>query len=138
MTDTLEAISTAQRSLSPRSGISETSNERFPSFDDESQRRASIAQVSESPIQTNSSLVPEYKWPTRSNSQRVNRGGHKHRRSVSEALNKFRTRQGSVSENAHELAEALKAPVSWKLIVSLAPHAPMAANSARAYVLPGT
>ena len=46
-------------------------------------------------------------------------GFHKHKtnRSVSEALGSFRIRRGSVSENAQELAEALKAPVSYKLIV---------------------
>lgn len=44
--------------------------------------------------------------------------GHRPKRSVSDAINKIRTRQGSVSENAQELAEALKAPVSYRLIVS--------------------
>lgn len=108
----------AQRSLSPNSGFSEPSNERFPSFEDEP-RRASLAQISESPLETTTPIVPEYKWPARSNSQPLTRAaGHKHRKSVSEALNKFRARQGSVSENAQELAEALKAPVSYKLIVS--------------------
>ncbi|ETN36332.1 uncharacterized protein HMPREF1541_08609 [Cyphellophora europaea CBS 101466] len=112
----LDTHTAAHRSLSPHSGISEVSNERFPSFEDEP-RRTSLAQISESPLETSTPIVPEYKWPGRSNSQRVGRaGGHKHRRSVSEALNKFRTRQGSVGENAHELAEALRAPVSYKLI----------------------
>lgn len=118
MTTPLEPRVMAHRSLSPHSGFSEASNERFPSFEDEP-RRASLAQISESPLETSTPIVPEYKWPARSNSQRLNRpAGHRHRKSVSEALNKFRARQGSVSENAHELAEALKAPVSYKLIVS--------------------
>ena len=119
MTESLNTQVAEHRSLSPRSAISEPSNERFPSFDDE-RRRSSLAQITESPLETSTPFVPEYKWPARSNSGRAtNRtAGHRHRRSVSEALNKFRTRQGSVSENAHELAEALKAPVSYKLIVS--------------------
>ena len=42
---------------------------------------------------------------------------HRTRKSVSEALGNFTARRGSVSANAQELAESLKAPVSWKLIV---------------------
>lgn len=43
---------------------------------------------------------------------------HRSRKSISEALETIRTRQGSVSAGAHELADALKAPVSYKLVVS--------------------
>jgi solute carrier family 35, member E1 len=118
MTANLEPRILAQRSLSPHSAVSDDPNERFPSFEDET-RRASLAQITESPLETSTAIVPEYRWPARSNSGRTNRGaGHRHRRSLSEALNNFRTRPGSVSDNAHELAEALKAPVSYKLIVS--------------------
>lgn len=39
------------------------------------------------------------------------------RKSISEAITSIRTRNGSVSANAHELAEALRAPVSYRLIV---------------------
>ena len=42
---------------------------------------------------------------------------HASKRSVSEALDNFRARRGSVSANAQELADALSAPVSYKLIV---------------------
>ena len=45
------------------------------------------------------------------------RTGHGRQKSLSEALRTIRTRKGSVSQNAHEIAEALKAPVSLKLIV---------------------
>ncbi|RAL07323.1 putative ER to Golgi transport protein (Sly41) [Aspergillus homomorphus CBS 101889] len=38
------------------------------------------------------------------------------RKSISEAISTIRTRNGSVSANAQELAEALKAPVSYQLI----------------------
>lgn len=42
---------------------------------------------------------------------------HGRQKSLSEALKTIRGRRGSVSANAHELADALKAPVSPKLIV---------------------
>jgi len=46
-------------------------------------------------------------------------GGTRHGRqkSLSEAIRTVRTRKMSVSQNAHEIAEALKAPVSTKLVV---------------------
>lgn len=46
-------------------------------------------------------------------------GGSRHGRqkSLSEAIRTIRTRHGSVSASAHEIADALKAPVSPKLIV---------------------
>lgn len=44
---------------------------------------------------------------------------HGRQKSLSEAYKHIRTRKGSVSANAHEIAEALKAPVSWKLVVCL-------------------
>ncbi|KPI37993.1 putative transporter C83.11 [Cyphellophora attinorum] len=117
MTESLNTRIHERQSLSPRSAISEPGNEKFPSFDLEA-RRPSLAQITESPLETSAPIVPEYKWPARSNSGRAtNRAaGHRHRRSVSEALKNFRTRQGSVTDNAHDLAEALKAPVSYKLI----------------------
>lgn len=42
---------------------------------------------------------------------------HARQKSISEAIRTIRTRKGSVSANAAELADALKAPVSVKLIV---------------------
>lgn len=44
---------------------------------------------------------------------------HRPRKSISEAITTIRNRNGSVSANAHELAEALRAPVSYRLIVWL-------------------
>lgn len=41
------------------------------------------------------------------------------RKSISETISTIRTRNGSVSANAQELAEALKAPVSYRLIVMM-------------------
>ncbi|KAJ5763163.1 hypothetical protein N7533_001844 [Penicillium manginii] len=41
---------------------------------------------------------------------------HRPRKSISEAISTIRTRNGSVSANAQELAEALRAPVSYRLV----------------------
>ncbi|KAJ8610663.1 hypothetical protein MRB53_038442 [Persea americana] len=43
--------------------------------------------------------------------------GRSRQKSLGEAIRGFKERRGSVSEGAHELAEALKAPVSPKLVV---------------------
>lgn len=42
---------------------------------------------------------------------------HDRQKSLSDAIRTIRTRKGSVSANAQEIAEALKAPVSIKLVV---------------------
>ena len=42
---------------------------------------------------------------------------HGRHRSLSDAFRNIRTRKASVSENAHEIAEALKAPISLKILV---------------------
>lgn len=44
-------------------------------------------------------------------------GGHNRQKSLGDAFRTIRTRKGSVSANVHEVADALKAPVSPKLIV---------------------
>lgn len=41
---------------------------------------------------------------------------HGRQKSLSDAFKTIRTRKGSMSQNAQEIAEALKAPVSWTLI----------------------
>ena len=43
--------------------------------------------------------------------------GHGRQKSLSDAIKTIRSRKGSVSANAQEIAEALKAPVSIKLVV---------------------
>lgn len=111
------------RNLSPNTAMrASAENERFPSFDEATPPTFGLLPVSESPAEAK---PVEYKWPSRRGSQRLlqNRNpgafGHRPRRSLSDAINRFRTRQGSVSENAQEIAEALKAPISYKLIVSV-------------------
>lgn len=47
---------------------------------------------------------------------------HGRQKSLGEAINTIRTRRGSVSANAHEIADALKAPVSPKLVVRARGH----------------
>lgn len=122
MTQSPENQNLLQRSLSPNTAVRASSeNERFPSFDYSAQPNAGLPVLSESPAEAKQI---EYKWPSRRASQRQTSArqpsqlGHRPRRSVSDAITKLRYRQGSVSENAQELAEALKAPVSYKLIVS--------------------
>ncbi|KAF2742163.1 TPT-domain-containing protein [Sporormia fimetaria CBS 119925] len=44
-------------------------------------------------------------------------GRHGRQKSLSEAIRTIRTRKASVSQNAHEIADALKAPLSPKLIL---------------------
>ncbi|RYP26237.1 hypothetical protein DL768_011802 [Monosporascus sp. mg162] len=43
--------------------------------------------------------------------------GHRQQKSISEAFHNIRERRGSVSQNAHEIADALRAPISPKLII---------------------
>ena len=45
--------------------------------------------------------------------------GHGRQKSLGDAIRTIRGRRASVSENAHEIAEALKAPLSVKLVVSI-------------------
>ncbi|KAI1129827.1 triose-phosphate transporter [Nemania abortiva] len=58
------------------------------------------------------------RWtPMGSSSPLPSRGGHGRQKSISEALRTIRDRRGSVGQNAHEIADALRAPVSAKLVV---------------------
>jgi solute carrier family 35 protein E1 len=45
--------------------------------------------------------------------------GHTRQKSLTDAFRTIRTRKGSVNANIHEISDALKAPVSPKLIVRL-------------------
>ena len=112
----------SQRERSPvKPGERRTSSrERFPSFD-HNVRDSYATPVFTSPTTTSPNLsIPPARWNAKrtsldQNTRRTNY--HKPRKSVSEAIHQFRTRRGSVSDNAQELAEALKAPISWQLIV---------------------
>ena len=135
-----DASLSTQRSISPNIAVRQsTDKERFPSFDFSAQPTSGIP-ISESPSEAK---PVEYRWPSRRGSQRVplrqgNQPTHRAKRSVSDALAKFRNRQGSVSENASELAEALKAPISYRLIVGLPKVTMYTADSERFFVSFGT
>ena len=109
--------------------------ERFPSLD-EARANGHLHQVA-SPVEITptQATADRYKWPARKSNQMVRENGripgthtHRPRRSVSDAIRNLRERRGSVSENAQELAEALKAPVSYRLVV----RSPQAMTSAAA------
>lgn len=71
---------------------------------------------------TNGNPIPTDRWQPRKEARFANgpiNGAstrHGRQKSLSEAIRTIRTRKGSVSQNAHEIADALKAPVSPKLI----------------------
>ena len=56
-------------------------------------------------------------WENSHNYVSVHTPKHDRQKSLSDAIRTIRTRKGSVSANAQEIAEALKAPVSVKLVV---------------------
>ena len=122
------------------SSSNRSENTKFPDFDpfprdhltiyEEGAARLATEHRTSSPnnySKANGSLYSE-RWQARkenhsmwSNGQALGpggrHGGHGRQKSLSDAIKTIRTRKGSVSANAHELAEALKAPVSYQLIV---------------------
>lgn len=107
--------------------------ERFPDHD-ESISTPGLTQYSASPAKQNGyssrpqETPQDQRWLPRIDSGIQMNGNWKGRRhtgtarhgrqqSLSNALKALRTGGGSVSSNAHEIADALKAPVSPKLIV---------------------
>lgn len=81
-----------------------TANQRFPQQDHWQPRRDSRIAGLDGGARNNNFPIAD-------------RSGHGRQKSLSEAFRTVRTRKGSVSANAHEIADALKAPVSPKLIV---------------------
>ncbi|KAF1961221.1 ER to Golgi transport protein-like protein [Byssothecium circinans] len=71
--------------------------------------------------QTNGHPPPSGRWQPRREQKRGHANGSAHthgrQKSLSEAFRTIRTRKASVSQNAHEIADALKAPVSPKLVI---------------------
>ena len=123
--------------LECRRSSSANAKERFPDLDptqsgayssdyDESEHGRNGSARILNPGKTNGVLHNE-RWQTRKGDHLAWGDGHlnvagprKHgrHRSISDAFRNIRTRKASVSENAHEIAEALKAPVSLKILVS--------------------
>ena len=74
---------------------------------------------------TNGYVIPPDRWQPRKEAKVGFVNGtisgpsnrHGRQKSLSEAFHTIRTRKGSVSQNAHEIADALKAPLSPKLVV---------------------
>lgn len=108
---------------------------RFPAFqpdlmpmpeEDDRYGLSSSRSASPSPaVHANGSSMAADRWQPRKESRFAAMNGstqgpstrHGRQKSLSEALKTIRTRKGSVSQNAHELADALKAPLSPRLIV---------------------
>lgn len=70
-----------------------------------------------SPIRTENS---GYGYPNGQQFSQPSNGytrSHGRQKSLSDAIRTIRTRNGSFSQNAHEIADALKAPISPKLVV---------------------
>jgi solute carrier family 35 protein E1 len=59
----------------------------------------------------------ENRWGHLNGSAHAPATRHGRQKSLSEAIRTIRTRKASVSQNAHEIADALKAPISPTLIV---------------------
>lgn len=57
------------------------------------------------------------RFPTGPPPPAPNGRGHTRQKSLSDAFRTIRSRKGSVTQNAHEIADALKAPVSPTLVV---------------------
>ena len=61
---------------------------------------------------------PPGNWKPRINGASTS-ARHGRQKSLTEAIRTVRTRNMSISENAQEIAESLKAPVSYKLVVRI-------------------
>ncbi|KKZ60833.1 hypothetical protein EMCG_04481 [[Emmonsia] crescens] len=102
--------------------------DKFPLFDDETSASSSPATTDQNILNSNppnntplSAQSLRYsqpaRWPPRKQAALPPIGPKQRpRKSISEAIGGFRNRGTSVSVNAQELAEALKAPVSYRLI----------------------
>ena len=119
-----------------RWSISSTGKEKFPDLDhsqsgdylstiDASDEGATTSSRTPSPAKSNGVLHSE-RWQARKDYHLVWGNGHTNvtppraqgrQRSLSDAFKTIRSRKASVSENAREVAEALKAPVSMKIVV---------------------
>ena len=122
--------------LERRRSSSANAKERFPDLDptqsgayssdyDESEHGRDGSAITSDLLKTNGVLHSD-RWQTRKSNHLAWGDGHlnvagsrKHGRhiSISDAFRSIRTRKASVSENAHEIADALKAPVSLRILV---------------------
>ena len=119
-------ISSSHESRLPvQSDHSETTN--FNLISDQTFRWMDKRQSFDGPARRSSATFSNGNWTsrkdysyTRSNGQINGTSiGRTRQKSLSEAIRTIHARRGSVSANAQEIAEALKAPVSLKLVVCL-------------------
>jgi len=100
---------------------------KFPDFDPRISKNLPVFEdgnttIPSSPIQRAGRISLDERPRPRSNGNTESRWQpvvrHTKQKSLSEAIRTVRTRKGSVSQNAVEIAEALKPPISIKLVVS--------------------
>ena len=112
----------------PSSSSAQPATYKFPELSQEALHLQNEHAVADSSLPSTNRLHSAERWPPRKTSNfnvsfredGVSRAGatrHGRQKSLSEAIRTVRTRKGSVSQNAHEIAEALKAPVSARLVV---------------------
>lgn len=140
-TPSIPSFTTAMASAMPQDSKAHTTY-KFPAFQpdllptyEEEEPFGVTSSRSPSPIhgaQANGSAVSGDRWQPRKearhgymngpgygNASARHGHGHGRQKSLSEAIRTIRTRKASVSQNAHEIADALKAPLSPMLIVCL-------------------
>jgi solute carrier family 35 protein E1 len=96
--------------------------EKFPDFDIGDNAKP-LNHTCKSNEHANRSVALDDQWLPRRDGrvkwvpkeQSSNASGHGRQKSITNAIRNIRA--GSVGQNAHEIADALRAPVSWKLIV---------------------
>lgn len=119
----------------------EATTEKFPDFESSSFYHSSPAQrpsTGQNGAYVNGGMSGDF-WRPRKESSALRGGrppppssnlngepyrGHGRQKSINEAYRNIRDRGGSVSQNAHEIADALRAPVSPRLIVRNMQQAP--------------
>lgn len=133
----MSSTTTMSASAGRRWSSSSTGKEKFPDLDrsisgdylatfDGIDERATTSSRTPSPAKANGILHSE-RWQPRKDLHLVWGNGqinvtpprHNRQRSLSDAFKTIRSRKASVGENAREVAEALKAPVSMKIVVSM-------------------
>lgn len=107
----------------PTSKFPRESTEVFPAYDDPIEEAQPSGRLGTSVLLTRP--LKHERWQPRKDSTVHWANGvtdHGRQKSLSDAFKLIRTRRGSVSQNAQEIAEALKAPLSPKLIVRRMPQ----------------
>jgi hypothetical protein len=101
-------------------GAVDAGMEKFPDHIDAAPRGARSAGPREGPNFFNLDSSSQ-RWQPRMDHGHANGSmvrGHGRQKSLSDAIRTIRNRSGSVRDNVHEITDALKAPVSPRLIVS--------------------